>query len=227
MTPTHDAMGEFLEPNQPSELTRRSLVRALGGGLAGAGTLVLPGLGQAKGKGKGSGKVTPRSFRELLAAQGSTSDFFDQYDDDGNKIFDSPFPDYNGWSTPLSDPAHFAYVDYAGVMAKFLAEEEGIRIRTTVHGTVLERRLPEGRAEITVRMITTNALTWIVKLDFDLTQHQGNCFPTISGRGPSEPCVRNRAFPKVRWARRGLSTPAKDWTTPIAVTSATPRKSSS
>jgi hypothetical protein len=144
--------------------------------------------GKDKDKDKGKAKVVKRSFPELLAAQGSTSDFFDQYDDAGNTIVDSPFPDYNGWSTPLSDPAHFAYVDYAGVMARFLAREEGIRIPTKVQGTVLERLLPDGRAEITVRMQTSSALAWIVKLDFDLTQD-----PLDFGYRPDE-LIANRSL---------------------------------
>jgi hypothetical protein len=180
MTPTHDSMSETLKPNAPSEMTRRSLVRALGGSLAIGGALVLPGIGQAKGKGKSN--VTPRSFRELLAAQGSTSDF------------DPPFPDYNGWSTPDSAPPHFAYVDYAGVLAKYLADlpnadlpnEEPIHLGTKVHGTVLERHLPDGRAEITVRMITTNALTWIVKTNFDDEEYSLVTYPLDFGYRPAE-----------------------------------------
>ena len=168
MSNNQDAVFNGVTTSGIHGISRRSTLRALGGGFIAGAALRINGLGSAEAKGKG--KVTKRSFRELLAAQGSTSGFFDQYDDDDNLIFDSPIPDHNGWSTPLSDPAHFAYVDYPGVVAKYLAREEGIRIPTKVHGAVLERKLPDGRAEITVRMITTNALTWIVKLDFDLTQ---------------------------------------------------------
>jgi hypothetical protein len=135
-----------------SGCSRRSALRMLGTGLITSVTLGGSRFSQAEAR----GKVVKRSFAELLAAQGSTADF------------DPPFPDHNGWSTPLSAPAHFAYVDYPGVIAKYLATNHGINLGTKVHGSVFQRNLDDGRAEVTMLMQTTKALTWIVKLDEDL-----------------------------------------------------------
>jgi hypothetical protein len=49
-------------------------------------------------------------------------------------------------------------VDFAGLADYHPAEGA---FGTTTHGSVTERALPDGRAEVEVRLITKNALTWV------------------------------------------------------------------
>ena len=166
----------------PCEVSRRSALRVLGGVVLGA-ALTLPGIASVEAKRKG--KVTQRSFAELLAAQGSTN------------AFDPPFPDYNGWSTPLSDPPHFAYVDYAGVLAQYLDAHEDIDLGTTVHGTVRQQERPDGRAEVTVRMTTSRAVTWIVKDNGESRSED----PLDFGYRPGELIADRSLDPALGWSR--------------------------
>jgi hypothetical protein len=138
-------------PDQTFGVSRRSAIQTLGGGLIAGAALGSLGLTPSRA----NSEVVKRSLDELLAAQSSTSDF------------DPPFPDYNGWSTPLSDPARFAYMDYGGALAKYLDDNEGIDLGTKVHGAVSQRELPDGQAEVTVILHTTDALIWIVNDEFD------------------------------------------------------------
>jgi hypothetical protein len=132
-------------PDPTFGVSRRSAIQSLGGGLIAGAALGSLGLTPTRA----DSEVVKRSLADLLAAQSSTSDF------------DPPFPDYNGWSTPLSDPARFAYMDYGGALAKYLIDNEGIDLGTKVHGAVSQRELPDGQAEVTVILHTTEALLWI------------------------------------------------------------------
>jgi hypothetical protein len=76
-------------------------------------------------------------------------------------------PDTIGW-TPASTATNIysALIDYAGRDAAFLAAHYGINLGTTVSGTVSERPLPDGRAEVSVELHTTNALAWASVNDY-------------------------------------------------------------
>jgi len=69
----------------------------------------------------------------------------------------------------------FAYVDYAGKYAAFIASSGGPTINTEVDGTVRERDLPDGRAEILLNVHFKNAMSYAL----DLTQSPPA--PTIFG----------------------------------------------
>jgi hypothetical protein len=60
-------------------------------------------------------------------------------------------------------PARCASVDFAGLENAKIEELSGgtISLGTTTDGTVTERPLADGRAEVTVRLHTENALTWV------------------------------------------------------------------
>jgi len=60
-------------------------------------------------------------------------------------------------------PVRCASVDYAGLANTKIEELSGgtISFGTTTSGTVTERPLADGRAEVTVRLHTKNALTWV------------------------------------------------------------------
>lgn len=92
-----------------------------------------------------------RPFSDFLQNQGQTSSFF------------APIPDYAGWTN--SGPVTFALVDYAGLANRYLVENGGRSLHTWVTGKVVECRLPDGRAEITVKLVTANALAFAQSFD--------------------------------------------------------------
>ena len=95
-----------------------------------------------------------RSLSEFLSAQGHTSQF------------EPPVPDYIGWidTAPQAgcQATTFTLVDYAGEAAGWLIGQGGPNLGTKVTGTVSERALSNGTADVTVQLHTTNALTWAI-----------------------------------------------------------------
>jgi hypothetical protein len=53
-------------------------------------------------------------------------------------------------------------IDYAGVANRWIVDKGGTSLGTTVTGTVTEQAAANGRAQITVRLRTTRALTFAV-----------------------------------------------------------------
>jgi hypothetical protein len=98
-----------------------------------------------------SGSASSRPLSDFLDAQGSTN------------FFVPPLPDYIGW-TNNNPQTLFASVDYAGVAAKYLLGHGGPDLGTTVGGTVTERELPDGRADVQVTLHLKNALTWVIAM---------------------------------------------------------------
>lgn len=102
-----------------------------------------------------------RPLSDFLDAQGSTSYFW------------PPFPDYLAWSnnsTLVSSSGkalqcRFAGIDYAGLSAKYLKDHISLDLGTTVSGSVHERALADGRAEVSVSLHTTNAVTFAQTCD--------------------------------------------------------------
>lgn len=97
------------------------------------------------------GNAYQRPLSDFLSAQGSTSGFF------------PPLPDFVAWTNnnPLDK---FAAVDYTGLVGDYLASHGGPNLGTRVNGTVMERPLADGRAEVTVNLHVVNALTWVTAL---------------------------------------------------------------
>jgi len=95
--------------------------------------------------------ATHRPISDFVNAQGTTMVFF------------PPVPDYVGWSSALNKPpVRFALVDYAGLANEFIEDHVGgFSLGTTIDGSVLERSLADGRAEVTVILHTKNALAWV------------------------------------------------------------------
>ena len=93
-----------------------------------------------------------RPLAAFLDAQGTTS------------VFVPPVPDYVGWAD--EDFVTFALVDYAGLANAWLEAQTGGRasLGTTVSGVVKERRAPDGRAEVRVKLEARNALSWAFPL---------------------------------------------------------------
>jgi hypothetical protein len=93
-----------------------------------------------------------RPISDFLDAQGTTM------------VFNSPVPDQVGWSNnpalPNFPPPRFGLFDYAGLANDFLISQGHSSLDTRTDGTITERPLADGRAEVSVILHTTNALTW-------------------------------------------------------------------
>lgn len=105
----------------------------------------------------GKDNATIRPISDFVAAQGTYC-----LDDGagGCLLFVPPVDNYLGWGALASN--HFALIDYAGVAAKWLKNGYGKDLGTTMAGTVLERPLPDGRAQVNVLLSTSNALAWAI-----------------------------------------------------------------
>jgi hypothetical protein len=91
--------------------------------------------------------TTQRPLSDFLNAQGTTS----------IPIAFGPIPAFLGWTPQAGDP--LGRIDYAGLATSFLASL-GISLGTSIAGSVSERPLADGRAEVTVLLHTMNALAW-------------------------------------------------------------------
>jgi hypothetical protein len=106
-------------------------------------------------------KATQRSIEEFVAAQGSACLEFDGNPGTLCDLFVPPASNLVGWGDQTDETGSgtiFALVDYAGV-ADDLA---GGAFGTTFSGSVTERPLADGRAEVTVRLLTKHALAWAI-----------------------------------------------------------------
>ena len=92
-------------------------------------------------------QTTDRPLSDFLSTQGSTSQFF------------PPVPDFIGW-TNNNPQTLFAAVDYAGVVANYLATHGGPNLGTTITGGVTETLMPNGTYEVVVTANAKNALAW-------------------------------------------------------------------
>jgi hypothetical protein len=101
-----------------------------------------------------AGATTSRSIQDFIAVQGTTC-FPDAA---GNCIlFTPPVQNYVFWSNGLTD--RVGAVDYAGLEAAYLAAHGGPLLGTTFSGTVSERALADGRAEVRVVLHTHDAVS--------------------------------------------------------------------
>ncbi len=121
-----------------------------------------------------------RSISEFLAAQGT---FCVPDGGGGCLLFVPPAPNFIGWNEKIVDPRHikFAGVDYAGLANAALGNVFG----TSMRGSVTERPLADGRAEVHVLLFTDRANTWVIDLDATaniLAQIASK--PTLFGKRP-------------------------------------------
>jgi hypothetical protein len=77
----------------------------------------------------------------------------------GCVLFVPPIENFFGLSDPAEDVS--ASVDYAGLADNWIIDASGGTVSFDT-GQVVERPLPDGRAEVDVNLHTTNALTWVV-----------------------------------------------------------------
>ena len=91
--------------------------------------------------------VTERAIMEFVTAQGTLDIGF---------LIVPPVPNFIGWTDP--NAALSLSVDYAGLADATCGRVAG----TTFAGTVKEKALADGRAEVSVELYTMNAITWVV-----------------------------------------------------------------
>lgn len=117
--------------------------------VAGAVAILLLGMMAASGGQKAESSVKIRPIKDFLDAQGTLG---------GPAELQSI-----GWTDPKT--MRFALVDYTGFANKWIKEQSGgtISLRTKTEGKIIERPLPDGRAEVTVLLHTKNALTWVME----------------------------------------------------------------
>jgi hypothetical protein len=96
--------------------------------------------------GAGDRTVTRRPLQEFLDAQCSTSCC-------------DPMGAWCGLDPGRGDAYSFAIVNVLNLNAQWM--EPDVPLGTTLDGTVTERPLPDGRAEVTVVLHTRHALTWV------------------------------------------------------------------
>ncbi|TLD42660.1 MAG: hypothetical protein JETT_1003 [Candidatus Jettenia ecosi] len=111
------------------------------------------------------GRTIQRPIQDFLSQQGTFC-----IDDGASGCFLSipPDPNFIGWSKDFDKDndgvqdaaALFAGIDYAGLVNAYPNGE-----KPEITGTVTERRLKDGRAEVTVLLHTKNANAWVVELD--------------------------------------------------------------
>jgi hypothetical protein len=124
--------------------------------------------------------VVNRPIEDFLNAQGSTSVFY-------KGKYAPGLPDYAvGWTTggcpgPFCPPtgSRIAVVDYAGGANNYLESHGYGSLGTKTEGSITERRLPDGRAEVRLVLHTTNALTFMSA--WDASQQSAETAPRLFG----------------------------------------------
>jgi hypothetical protein len=137
-------------------------------------------------------QTTQRPLSDFLSTQGKYPPDFQ---------FVPPDPNFLGWATIFpADPAspdanrgwlkkssviYFAGVDYA-LLAE--AYETGKKVVPDLldrfNGTITERPLPNGRAEVTIILHTTRANAWVIEYDLNGPGDQIPNKPTLFGHRP-------------------------------------------
>ena len=134
----------------------------------------------------GNPKIIPpmqtvhRPLSDFLGAQGTVSVF---------NCCAPMVPDYIGWTRPFSTPPEeqrLALVDYAGVGNGWLVANGYSSLGTTISGTITERPLADGRAEVTVNLHTRNALAYLLTYDLSGPINQNQINPLIFGFKPQD-----------------------------------------
>jgi hypothetical protein len=112
-------------------------------------------------------RAVQRSMEEFVAAQGTfcPDPSWGCVPDEPTDccLFVPPIRNFIGWGDPAS--LYYASFDYAGLADAWITQEGGAPLGTAMDGSVTERPLPDGRAEVHVRLHTKNALVWAFLLD--------------------------------------------------------------
>ena len=124
--------------------------------------------------------ATQRQITDFLVSQGT---FCFDNGAGGCFLFVPPDPNFLGWTNDLDSPViRFAGVDYAGLADAYAAGHA-----PEITGSVTERPLAGGHAEVTVLLHTKNANVWVIQLDLNgdvLAQIASK--PTLFGHRPAD-----------------------------------------
>jgi len=125
-------------------------------------------------------RTIQRPIEDFLKTQGTCCN-------DMPSLWLPPDPNFCHWTPPQNTRfVRFAGVDYAGLAPEAYPHGGGPQFS----GTVTERPLKDGRAEVTVLLHTKGANAWVVELDFNDPEHdtwyQIAQKPTLFGHRPSE-----------------------------------------
>jgi len=109
-----------------------------------------------------SSRVTRYDIVDWVLAQGS---YCARPENRGGPVCGPPFPGLEtiGWFDPARGLCGF--VDYAGFGSRYLEQEGGPSLGTTYRGSISERLLNDGRAEVTITLRTDNALVFALRCD--------------------------------------------------------------
>lgn len=92
-------------------------------------------------------------------------------------------PNFLGWTSWIDDSSlYFAGIDYAGLVTEAYAPGQLPKIT----GTVTERPLKDGSAEVTVNLHTRGANEWVMVYDLTDPSDQLNDNPTVFGQRPDD-----------------------------------------
>ena len=107
-------------------------------------------------------QTTQRPIEDFVNAQGT---FCFPDGGGGCLLFVPPIENFFGQSDPAN--GRLSSVDYAGLADEWITAETGgaISFGTTFSGTIRERPLADGRADVHVILHTNNALTWVTEGD--------------------------------------------------------------
>jgi hypothetical protein len=140
--------------NQPSpkDSKMRGQLTHANAAVAGAVAILLLGMMAASGGQKAAPSTQIRPIEDFLDAQGTLN---------GAPYYIAAELSSAGWTDPKTE--RFAQVDFTGLANKWIVDSGGKSLGTKTEGKVIERPLPDGRAEVTVLLHTKNALTWVVE----------------------------------------------------------------
>jgi hypothetical protein len=103
-----------------------------------------------------------RPISDFLSAQGVYCDTHPADPGCANPEPGEPLvPALLGWTGPPPDYPYIAAIDYPGIMGKWVVQNGGPQLGTVITGSINERALPDGRANVQVTLHTKNALAWV------------------------------------------------------------------
>lgn len=121
---------------------------------------------------RAGGRAIQRPIEDFVEAQGTFCLDFNtgcEKEEPPCDLFVPPVENFFAWFDPITE-INCASVDYAGLADKWITEESGgdVSFGTEFSGSVTERPLEDGRAEVRVILRTTNALVWVMDEDCDV-----------------------------------------------------------
>jgi hypothetical protein len=128
-----------------------------------------------------AGKVTQRPLSDFLSTQGT---YCIDLGGGACLLFVPPDPNFLGWTSDFDkSPIRFAGVDYAGLADAYPASSG-----PQFAGSITERPLADGRAEVKVSLHTSNANVWVIELDLsgDVLAQIAGAAPTLFGHRPAD-----------------------------------------